>query len=168
VLGPTLSLVTRLPQALVASALVRAVEALRMAALGTAVLVAAGLALALLRRRLLAGRAVEETVTWDCGYAAPSPRMQYTASSFAQPLTFLFRTLLGTHTRGGSPAGAFPGPVIFATHTPDRVREMLFAPAFRLVEALLGRLRVLQHGRIQLYVLSIVLTLIVLILWKLG
>ena len=24
--------------------------------------------------------------TWDCGYAAPSPRMQYTASSFAQTL----------------------------------------------------------------------------------
>ena len=31
-----------------------------------------------------------QTVTWDCGYAQPTPRMQYTASSFAQPLTDLF------------------------------------------------------------------------------
>jgi hydrogenase-4 component B len=28
--------------------------------------------------------------TWDCGYAAPAPTMQYTSSSFAQMLVGLF------------------------------------------------------------------------------
>ena len=42
------------------------------------------------------GRSVTASVTWDCGYARPTARMQYTASSFAQPLTTLFRWLLGT------------------------------------------------------------------------
>lgn len=43
--------------------------------------------LAMLRWRLLHKREVVTNVTWDCGYAAPTARMQYTASSFAQPLT---------------------------------------------------------------------------------
>ncbi len=49
-----------------------------------------------LRRRLLSARSIGESGTWDCGYLAPSPRMQYTASSFAQPITDLFRFFLRT------------------------------------------------------------------------
>ncbi|MEI6828113.1 MAG: proton-conducting transporter membrane subunit, partial [Desulfuromonadales bacterium] len=41
-------------------------------------------------RRLLAGNASGETVTWGCGYQRPTPRMQYSASSFAEMLTSLF------------------------------------------------------------------------------
>ena len=65
-------------------------------------------ALVLLRRSLLAGRRVEQSVTWGCGYAQPTPRIQYTASSFAQPLTDLFRPLLGTRKRILRPRGFFP------------------------------------------------------------
>ncbi|HTV62481.1 MAG TPA: proton-conducting transporter membrane subunit, partial [Verrucomicrobiae bacterium] len=66
------------------------------------------LALALLRRSLLAGRAVTPDATWGCGYARPAPRAQYTASSFAQPLTHLFRWVLGTETEIVAPSGYFP------------------------------------------------------------
>jgi len=51
-----------------------------------ALLVAGSLALARLTRQARAVRAV----TWDCGYAAPSARMQYTSSSFAESLVGLF------------------------------------------------------------------------------
>ena len=47
-------------------------------------------------------------------------------------------------------------------------RESVFRPVFAGVERALDRLRALQHGRIQLYVLYIVLTLIALMVWKLG
>jgi hypothetical protein len=93
--------------------------------------------------------------------------MQYTASSFAQPLTFLFRALLQSRAAVSAPAGLFPRDARVATHTPDPFRERLFRPAFGAVAAALDRLRVLQHGRTQLYVLSIVLTLIALLVWKL-
>ncbi len=33
---------------------------------------------------------VDEAATWGCGYVAPTPRMQYTSSSFAQMLVGLF------------------------------------------------------------------------------
>ena len=94
--------------------------------------------------------------------------MQYTASSYAQPLTALFRLLLGTKTRATLPAGLFPHRATFHTHTPDTFREGVYRPAFAGVERFLDRLRVVQHGRIQLYVLYIVVTLIALMVWKLG
>jgi hypothetical protein len=94
--------------------------------------------------------------------------MQYTASSYAQPLTDLFRLILRTRTKSAAPAGLFPSGATLSTHTPDVFREAVFQPVFAGIERALDRLRVLQHGRIQLYVLYIVLTLIALMVWKLG
>jgi len=93
--------------------------------------------------------------------------MQYTASSFAQPLTSLFSLVLRTRTRLTPPVGFFPGPGALHTETPDTFREDLFRPVFAGLERVLGRLRLLQQGRIQLYVLYVVLTLIVLMAWRL-
>jgi len=134
---------------------------------GIGVLVLIGV-VALVRRRLLAGHPVGETVTWDCGYAAPTARMQYTGSSFAQPLTELFRPLLGTRKKFTPLAGYFPAPTTLTTDTPDVSRERVYRPVFGLVEAGLSRLRWLQHGNVQLYVLYIALTLLVLLVWKLS
>ncbi|MFB3819184.1 MAG: proton-conducting transporter membrane subunit [Candidatus Methylomirabilales bacterium] len=167
-LAPTLAQVARLAEGETLAALAPAGQALRMVGLAAALLLLALLGLALLRRRLLAGRSVEQTVTWDCGYAQPTARMQYTASSFAQPLTYLFRVILRTRTRLAPPVGLFPAGAALATETPDLFRHRLFHPAFGAIADALGRLRVLQHGRIQLYVLSIVLTLIALLAWRLG
>jgi formate hydrogenlyase subunit 3/multisubunit Na+/H+ antiporter MnhD subunit len=135
---------------------------------GAVVLLALVGGLALLRRKLLAGRQVGEAGTWDCGYAAPTARMQYTASSFAQPLTDLFRLFLRTRRAGKGPQGLFPKEASLETHTPDVFRDGLFRPAFLGAAWLMRRLRWLQHGRLQLYVLYIVLTLLVLLVWKLG
>lgn len=166
-LAPAIRQVARQPEPLLAAVLADTGRLLWMLTLGATGLLACCLLLALLRRRLLAGRRVEETVTWDCGYARPSVRMQYTASSFSQPLTGLFHLLLRTRERLVSPAGLFPPPGSFATETPDTFREGLFRPAFAGLEKLLGRLRLLQHGRIQLYVLYIVVTLLALMAWRL-
>ena len=106
--------------------------------------------------------------TWGCGYTAPTARMQYTASSFAQPLTDLFRLVLQTRIRLSPPVGLFPRRAALHTQTPDTFQERLFRPAFAGIARGLDRLRVLQQGRIQIYVLYIVLTLIAVMVWKLG
>lgn len=128
-----------------------------------------GLLLALVRLRLLAGRPRGAGLTWDCGYAAPSARMQYTASSFAQPLTQLFAPVLRLRRETAALPGRepFPRAAGFASATTDPVHHGLLRPAFALVRAGALRLRWLQHGRLQLYVLYIALTLIVLLVWKL-
>jgi formate hydrogenlyase subunit 3/multisubunit Na+/H+ antiporter MnhD subunit len=122
----------------------------------------------LVRRGLPRGRVEATTGTWDCGYARPTARMQYTASSFAQPLTGLFRIVLGTRKQGVAPNGFFPPRATFETHTPDAARERLFAPLFRLIDRSLAPLRRMQHGRIHEYLLYIAIVLVLLLIWKAG
>jgi formate hydrogenlyase subunit 3/multisubunit Na+/H+ antiporter MnhD subunit len=140
---------------------------LRGALLGTAGLAALAAALAAVRKLLLAGRPVGRTVTWDCGYARPAARMQYTASSFAQPLVSLFQKILRTRRRAVLPEGFFPAAASLSTETPDALREVVYAPVFSGAAWGLGRFRWLQHGRVQLYVLYIMATLFVLMVWGL-
>ena len=121
--------------------------------------------LALLRRFLLAGREVGSSVTWDCGYAAPSPRMQYSASSFAQPITDIFKQVLRTKKHLQMPDQYFPGPAFFETHTQDAGFEKLYRPLFEGVKKLCERGLVVQHGNIHMYVLYVVVTLLVLLVW---
>jgi formate hydrogenlyase subunit 3/multisubunit Na+/H+ antiporter MnhD subunit len=120
------------------------------------------------RVRVLRGREVREAVTWDCGYVAPTARMQYTSSSFAQPVTALFRVLLGTRQSWAPPQGLFPSRSLFASETPDFYRERFYAPIFLLADRLFAQCRWIQHGRLNLYILCMVLALLGLLFWKLG
>jgi formate hydrogenlyase subunit 3/multisubunit Na+/H+ antiporter MnhD subunit len=122
----------------------------------------------LIRRHLPRGKEEAATGTWDCGYARPTARMQYTASSFAQPLTGLFRLVLGMRRHGAAPRGFFPESATFETHTPDAARERLFAPLFRIIDRVLSPMRRMQHGRIHEYLLYIAIVLVLLLIWKAG
>jgi formate hydrogenlyase subunit 3/multisubunit Na+/H+ antiporter MnhD subunit len=126
------------------------------------------LGLAALRRILLSNRSVASGPTWDCGYAAPTPRMQYTGTGFAQPLMHLFDRVVRTETRGEPPRGPFPGKAALDIRAADVVRTGLFGKAYAALRYGAGRLRWIQHGNLQLYVLYIALTLIALMVLKLG
>ncbi len=123
---------------------------------------------AIFRQRLLARRAVAEHVTWDCGYARPTPRMQYTASSFAQPLTSLFDFVLRTRRAYTGLSGLFPRAASLKTETEDFARVRLYQPLFVGLGRCLSSFRWVQQGQVHLYVLYIALTLLVLLVWKLG
>jgi hypothetical protein len=103
--------------------------------------------------------------TWDCGYAAPTARMQYTSSSFAQMLVSLFAWVLRPKVHGPHVMGVFPPPARFESHVDDAVLDGAVLPAFRVAERQLMRLRFLQQGRVQLYVLYILVMLVLLLLW---
>jgi hydrogenase-4 component B len=133
-----------------------------------AVLIALGLGLALLRKALLSGRSVEQSGTWGCGYARPTARMQYSSTSYVQPLTDLFELFLQTRRRFVPPAGIFPRDAELSTQTPDIFQEDIYHLVYTGVDWGMSKLRWLQHGRLQLYVLYIALTLLVLLFWKLG
>lgn len=123
------------------------------------------LGLGWLRRRLLRRRSVRLDETWSCGYTAPTARMQYTASSFAQPLTQLFAPVLRTRTDGDAPSGAFPRPTSFASWPTD-VAEGAFRRLFGGTAALAGWLRPLQAGSTHAYILYPVLVALALLLWR--
>jgi len=166
-LAPVLQNLTGLPSEVVSGSLAAATGLLSWVMLGTGVFLLVLVGLAVLRRGLLASQRVEEGVTWGCGYARPTPRMQYTASSFAQPILELFRPLLGTRKSLTRPRGCFPAHAALHTVTPDLSHEELYRPGFQWVAGRLSRLRWLQRGNVQLYVLYIAVTLILLLAWKL-
>ncbi len=152
----------------VGASLSHATKPLAGIVMGTSVLVSVLVLLLYVRARLLSGRCVEQSATWDCGYAAPAPRMQYTGSSFARPLMLLFSFFLRTRDTIHAPCGLFPERASLHTDTPDLFRRWVFSPLFVAVARLAMRLRWLQEGRIQIYVLYIALTILVLLIWKLG
>jgi hydrogenase-4 component B len=119
------------------------------------------------RRKLLARRRVDSYVTWDCGYVAVTPRVQYTGSSFVRPVTLLFRLFLQPRDVIHLPKGLFPTQADLHTHTPDLFRQRVYQPIFTGVAWLASKLRWLQQGWIQIYVLYIALTILVLLIWKL-
>jgi hydrogenase-4 component B len=128
--------------------------------------------------------------TWGCGYAAPTPRMQYSSSSFAQLLVGLFAWALrpsrhlpeiapsrsqtefgneaefGNELEFGNQVTLFPQQTSFHSETPDAMLDQAVLPAFRFGAWLFSWFRVFQQGSIQTYLLYIFVALIALLLWR--
>jgi hydrogenase-4 component B len=131
------------------------------------IFVGAILILTIVRWWLLRGRTVAEGPTWDCGYAAASSRIQYTGSSFSQPIVTLFRMFIRSKKTVNAPKGLFPQSASMKTESPDVCTEYAYRPGFTWIGEKLGKLRWLQQGNVQLYILYIALTLWILLMWKL-
>jgi hydrogenase-4 component B len=164
---PVIVRLTGLAESDVADNLLLATEPLRWVVRASGVFVVMLGLLIWLRHRLLSGRTISLTGTWDCGYVRPTRRMQYTASSFAQPLTNMLSFLLRTRRRLEPPDGLFPEHAALHTESDDVFRQNLFRPAFRCTEWLLLRLHWLQQGRVQIYILYVAVTILVLLVWNL-
>jgi hydrogenase-4 component B len=119
------------------------------------VLLALGAAGALRWRVRLNGR--RRAPTWACGYAASTARMQYTAGSFASIVTEWFAWILLPVRRELRPEGPLPGPAEFAEHTPETVLERVVEPAGSVVMRVSTAARRLQHGRLQAYLLYLLI-----------
>jgi hydrogenase-4 component B len=93
--------------------------------------------LILLGRMLLArGKSVRIEVTWDCGFFKSSPRLQYTASSFAFPIMDFFSGILRTKKRGPPIHGYFPARTSLSSHTSDIAVRHFYAPIYRLTKTI--------------------------------
>src|SRR3989338_844875 len=100
--------------------------------------------LALLKMTSMRSLPVETAPTWACGYSTPSPRMQYTASSFAQPILQIFRNVSGA----------------------EFSENFIFRPVFQFIKALSAKLKIIQNGYTQWYLLYIFVFLLILLIWK--
>ena len=113
----------------------------------------------------LKNRAVKRRVgTWDCGYAKPSSRMQYTATSLADGLVGLLGWLLRPHKSSQGPRGAFPAPARFSSHVDEVVLDRVLVPLWVFAKNKLSVLKTFQQGSLQMYLLYILLALLILLL----
>jgi formate hydrogenlyase subunit 3/multisubunit Na+/H+ antiporter MnhD subunit len=135
-------------------------------ALGACMIGLAGL-FWVLRRDMLQARSVETQPTWGCGFSRPSPAMQYTASSYSQPIARVFQGLLGTQVLAQPPAGYWPKSAGFRSRTTDPVLDRALLPASSVVERSLAVVRRVQHGHLQYYLLHVLVFLILVLMWKL-
>ncbi|HEX9640375.1 MAG TPA: proton-conducting transporter membrane subunit [Candidatus Krumholzibacteria bacterium] len=111
------------------------------------------LAMALVAWRVDRTRLVE---TWGCGYAAPTPRMQYSARGFSEFLTAraLPRWLRG-QMRVRPPEGTFPSGATFASDMGDPLTRGIYEPLLVRAGHLFARLRFLQQGNLHVYLIYV-------------
>lgn len=107
----------------------------------------------LLRR----ARRARLAVTWDCGYAAPTARMQYSAGSFASTITGWFGFVLRPRRHVDLPPEPMPVMARRSEHTPETVLEYVVTPVSAAVLRLASAARRLQHGGVHSYLLYLVL-----------
>ncbi|OYV95349.1 MAG: hypothetical protein B7Z73_02455 [Planctomycetia bacterium 21-64-5] len=144
----------------------RSMAPLGWISVAAATLIALAVAIGVFLRQRLRSGEVASTLTWDCGFAAPSPRMQYTSSSFAQMLVDLFAWALLPRRHEHRPQGLFPQEADFHTHVPETVLDCGIGPSFAWAARFFIRFRVLQRGSLQVYLLYIFATLIFLLVWS--
>lgn len=101
--------------------------------------------------------------TWGCGYTAPTTRMQYTASSFAEMLVHFFRGVLRPRSHMPRVRGTFPKPTHFESHVPETMLDLVYIPLLQNLHERTAPIRRMQSGHLHLYILYTFITLIVLL-----
>jgi hydrogenase-4 component B len=118
--------------------------------------------------RVVRRNGLQRAVTWDCGYAAATPRMQYTAGSFASIITGWFAWILRPQRHLHPLRGLFPHGGSWAEHTPETVLEHVIQPIGVMVMRVSTAVRRLQHGRLQAYLIYLLVGLAALALVALA
>ncbi len=98
--------------------------------------------------------------TWDCGYARPTNRIQYTASSFAQMIVAMFRWVLRPRMHRPHITRLFPKPTQMHSHVDDLVLDRGIMPMSRNVERWFNWFHRFQQGITQHYLLYILVIVI--------
>ena len=118
---------------------------------------------------LQGGTGIRLDETWGCGYAPMTPRMQYTASSFAEELVKLGRPMLDLAVHWKPLRDLAPATRGFRSHCHDRVENGWMA-FHRSIGRLLGAFRWIQSGNIRHYVLylfsAVLFYLLCALVWK--
>ena len=128
---------------------------------GVAIALAATVAVASgVRAWLVSRRPVRMGVTWDCGYARPDSRMQYSAASIAEPISRSFAPLIRTRIERHGPEGYWPAAASWRIRTFDRTVTGFYRPALEGLGMLLQRLRDLQEPRVTTYLRYVVAALL--------
>jgi formate hydrogenlyase subunit 3/multisubunit Na+/H+ antiporter MnhD subunit len=102
-----------------------------------------------------------ESDAWCCGYNRLGPRMQYTASSFADQINDIARAPLGYHKKGRAGEGIFPPSSGFESHSADLVDNRIIVPGYKKFISLMSAIRLPGNTDIRYYVAYILIMIIV-------
>ncbi len=117
-------------------------------------------------RIIFRGFRVEKSVTWDCGFESEVARIEYSGSSYVEPVTSFFRPLMGLSLRY-EPKDNF-NRRITACHEniEDPVERSFFTPVFGAFETFVAFVRRGQRRTIQSYLTLMFIALLALLIWE--
>jgi hydrogenase-4 component B len=121
--------------------------------------------IAVIRRMLYLGKEVTSSGTWGCGFTQPTVRMQYTGTSYADTMVDFFRPFIRVEKKYSGINKIFPGKTNYSSHIEDTSELGLTNFIVQPILFLLGKLRWIQHGNIQLYIGYIVLAIIAMLIF---
>ena len=114
---------------------------------------------------LILTKRARKSITWDCGYAKPDNRMQYSASSFAGSITNSFNWALHSHEKKPNIKVFFPQrKTNYISHVNELVLDRLILPFYKKMKSFFFFFNRFQQGQIQYYVLYIAITVIILMI----
>jgi len=135
-------------------------------ALGGPLQVAAVVTALTLAALVAATRRSPRRLTWDCGYAQPTARMQYTARSLSEWLTSrLLPQFLRPAAQVTEPTALYPTTATFSVVVDEPFADRVLQPLAAKWAARAMRLRWLQQGRLPLYLLYIFVALLAGVGW---
>ena len=99
---------------------------------------------------------LKRALTWDCAYAAPTARMQYSGGSFAGIAAGWFAWILQPERRLQRPRGPMPSRSLRQERIPETMFERVIAPLAGVIMQVSTAVRRLQRGHLQTYILYLV------------
>jgi hydrogenase-4 component B len=108
--------------------------------------------------------------TWDCGQRGLTPQMEYTATGFSKPLRMIFKALFRPRRevqREYDFSPYFTTNLRFESHVEEMFQTRIYRPLRWLVVYGSRRLRALQAGSLQAYLIYIFITLLLLLMFVL-
>jgi hydrogenase-4 component B len=108
--------------------------------------------------------------TWDCGLKGLTPQMEYTATGFSKPIRMIFKALFRPRRevqREYDFSPYFAKTIRFEAHVEEIFETRIYRPLNRWVLWVSRRMRALQAGSIQAYLIYIFVTLLLLLLFAL-
>ena len=131
--------------------------------LGATIFLALLLAILLFRRTLYQGKPIGRSGTWGCGFTQPTPRMQYTGSSYVASILEFFRPAAPLEETHPPVTGLFPDQTHYRSRVHDIVEKNMNRAIVNPILWLFDRLRWIQHGDIHLYIGYILLAIVILL-----
>ena len=113
----------------------------------------------------LASDRVRRAPAWDCGYPDADPAIQYSASSFSQPIRRVFGSVIfGAREIGEMPPPSSPLPARLKVELHDLVWDGLYAPIAKAIDFATDRINILQFFSIRRYLTLVFVALVALLL----
>ena len=129
------------------------IETLASVSKASCILILLILVLIVIRKLVLQKKSITVSATWNCGYIAPTAKIQYSASSFVKTYSKLLGIVFLIFKKEKEVEGVFPVAAHLETHPYDKIEKWFIDYPINNFKSFMGRFLFFQNGKLQFYIL---------------